>query len=84
MEIRAAIEARKALKRRCRVRLHSDSAYLVNCFRQRWYENWRVRIVGIKGRGRVYFAWEKFSHPQIEEPEVALGNFADAWRVIGG
>jgi ribonuclease HI len=22
------------------VRLHSDSAYLVNCFRSRWHENW--------------------------------------------
>jgi ribonuclease HI len=22
------------------VRLHSDSAYLVNCFRQRWYDKW--------------------------------------------
>ena len=41
MEIRAAIEALRALKRRCRVKLHSDSAYVVNCFRDRWYENWR-------------------------------------------
>jgi ribonuclease HI len=40
MELRAAIEGLKALTRPCRVHLHSDSAYLVNCFRQRWYENW--------------------------------------------
>lgn len=40
MELRAAIEALTALGEPCRVRLHSDSAYLVNCFRQRWYEGW--------------------------------------------
>jgi ribonuclease HI len=40
MELRAAAEGLRALKRPCRVRLHSDSAYLINCFRQRWYENW--------------------------------------------
>lgn len=40
MELRAAVEALKALRRPARVRLHSDSAYLVNCFRQRWHENW--------------------------------------------
>jgi ribonuclease HI len=40
MELRAAAEALKALTRPCHVRLHSDSAYLVNCFRQRWYDNW--------------------------------------------
>ena len=41
MELRAAVEALRALSKPCRVRLHSDSAYLVNCFRQRWYANWR-------------------------------------------
>lgn len=40
MELRAAAEALRALGRPCHVRLHSDSAYLVNCFRQRWYDKW--------------------------------------------
>ena len=40
MELRAAIEALRALRQPCRIRLHSDSAYLINCFQQRWYENW--------------------------------------------
>jgi ribonuclease HI len=40
MELRAAVEGLRALTRPCRVRLHSDSAYLVNCFRQRWSDNW--------------------------------------------
>lgn len=42
MELRAAIEALKALKRPAKVRLHSDSAYLVNAFRQGWVERWRA------------------------------------------
>lgn len=41
MELRAALEALRALRKPCRVRLHSDSAYLVNAFRQRWLDNWQ-------------------------------------------
>jgi len=40
MELTAAIEALRRLKEPCRVRLYTDSAYLVNCFKQRWYEKW--------------------------------------------
>jgi ribonuclease HI len=40
MELRAAIEGLTALPGRRRVHLHSDSAYVVNCFRDRWYERW--------------------------------------------
>jgi len=42
MELRAAIEGLKALKRPARVRLHSDSAYLVNAFRQSWVRRWQA------------------------------------------
>jgi len=41
MEIKAAIAALKALKEPCKVRLHSDSAYLVNAFTRRWLERWQ-------------------------------------------
>jgi ribonuclease HI len=42
MELRAAVEALRALgPRRRSVDLHSDSAYLVNCFRDRWHERWQ-------------------------------------------
>lgn len=41
MEITAAIEALKALKQPCNVRLYSDSAYLVNCVNQGWYRKWQ-------------------------------------------
>ncbi len=40
MELTAAIEGLAAIPGRRRVRLHSDSAYVVNCFRDRWYERW--------------------------------------------
>jgi ribonuclease HI len=40
MELTAALEGLAALGGRRRVRLHSDSAYLVNCFRDRWWERW--------------------------------------------
>jgi ribonuclease HI len=40
MELLAAIEALKALKEPCQVKLYSDSAYLVNCFHQNWHRNW--------------------------------------------
>jgi ribonuclease HI len=41
MELIAAIEALKKLKEPCKVKLYSDSAYLVNCFEQGWYKNWQ-------------------------------------------
>lgn len=40
MEMKAAVEALKALKYSCRVNLYSDSAYLVNAFNQGWIKKW--------------------------------------------
>lgn len=40
MELQAAIEALSALKEPCIVTLYSDSAYLINCFKNKWYEGW--------------------------------------------
>jgi ribonuclease HI len=40
MELTAAIEGLAAIPGRRRVHLHSDSAYVVNCFRDRWWERW--------------------------------------------
>ena len=41
MELTACIEAVKTLKsRKYPVDVFSDSAYLVNCMQQRWYEKW--------------------------------------------
>ncbi|RJX21368.1 MAG: ribonuclease HI [Desulforudis sp.] len=41
MELKAALEALRVLDgTHDQVTLVSDSAYLVNCFRDRWYERW--------------------------------------------
>lgn len=41
MELQAAISALEHLKEPCHVALHSDSAYLVNAFNQRWFDKWQ-------------------------------------------
>ena len=41
MELAAAIEGLRALGSPQRVDLYSDSAYLVNCFRETWHETWQ-------------------------------------------
>ena len=41
MELQAAVSALSALKQPCRVKLYSDSAYLINGFRQHWLDNWQ-------------------------------------------
>jgi ribonuclease HI len=40
MEIRGALEGLRSLDRPRRVGVYSDSAYVVNCFRDKWYERW--------------------------------------------
>ena len=41
MELTAPIQGLRALSGRRRVDIYSDSAYVINCFRDRWYERWR-------------------------------------------
>ena len=41
MELLAAIEALKLLKMPCEVDLYSDSAYLINCFNNKWLDSWK-------------------------------------------
>lgn len=43
MEMRAVIEALRALKKPCRVSIHSDSALIINAMTQGWIENWQKR-----------------------------------------
>jgi ribonuclease HI len=40
MELTAAIEGLAAIPGRRRVHLYTDSAYVMNCFRDRWWEKW--------------------------------------------
>lgn len=41
MELTAAIQALKLLKRPCKVNLFSDSSYLINAFNNGWIEKWQ-------------------------------------------
>ncbi|MCI5898647.1 MAG: ribonuclease H [Anaerovoracaceae bacterium] len=42
MEMTALLEALKALKKDgMQISVFSDSSYLMNCFREKWYENWQ-------------------------------------------
>lgn len=41
MELRAALEALRALKNPSRVTLHTDSAYLSNAFNKGWLDSWQ-------------------------------------------
>ena len=41
MELCAVIEGLKALKRSCRVKVYSDSAYFINALEKKWYVAWR-------------------------------------------
>lgn len=41
MELKAAVEALKALKEPCNVKLYSDSAYLVNAINMKWIDGWK-------------------------------------------
>lgn len=43
MELLAALKALEALNRPCRVRLFSDSAYLISAFTEHWIINWQKR-----------------------------------------
>ena len=41
MEITAVLEALKLLKFECEVEIYSDSAYVVNAYKQKWIDNWK-------------------------------------------
>ncbi len=43
MEMKAVIEGLKKLNRPCRVKVHSDSAYIINAFTKGWIESWKKR-----------------------------------------
>lgn len=72
MELTAPIEALSLLKRPCRVKLYSDSAYLINAFKEGWIYNWQkngwktANKQDVKNRE----LWEKiYSFTKIHEIE---------------
>lgn len=72
MELTAPIEALSLLKRSCKVKLYSDSAYLINAFKEGWIYNWQkngwktANKQDVKNRE----LWEKiYSFTKIHEIE---------------
>src|SRR5262245_43236712 len=60
MELLAAIVALEALKWPCRVRVHSDSRYLVDAMTQGWARRWQAQSWKRKGKPVVNAdLWER-------------------------
>lgn len=78
MEMRAVIEALKALKRPCRVKIHSDSALIVNAFKQGWISNWLKR------------GWKKANKKPVENRDLweemleAMDDHKVSWIKVKG
>jgi ribonuclease HI len=81
MELNAVIEALKALKEPCRVKLYSDSEYVVKAITQGWVQKWikkrwkKVKnpdlwkiLIELTGKHQVEFYWVK-GHAGIIENE---------------
>ena len=68
MEMTAAIEALELLKEPCSVKLYSDSAYLVNCFKQGWINKWQTN--GWKTANK-----EPVKNEELWRKLLALTNF---------
>ena len=58
MEMRAVIEALKALNQPCHVKIHSDSALIVNAFKQGWIDSWQKR------------GWKKSDKKPVENQDL--------------
>lgn len=63
MELLAALNGLKQLKESCFVNLYSDSAYLINAFKQGWIYYWRTHQWQTKARNEVKNRdiWESLS-----------------------
>lgn len=58
MEMMAVIEGLRALQEPCLVRVHSDSAYIINAFIQGWIDNWIRR------------GWKKADKKPVENQDL--------------
>lgn len=58
MEMQAVIEGLKALKKPCHVKVHSDSALIINAFTKGWIESWLKR------------GWKKADKKPVENKEL--------------
>ncbi len=58
MEMKAIIEGLRALKEKCHVKIHSDSALIINAFNQHWITNWQKR------------GWRKSNKKPVENQDL--------------
>lgn len=58
MEMRAIIEALKALTKPCKVEIRSDSALIINAFKQGWIDSWLKR------------GWRKANKKPVENQDL--------------
>jgi len=65
MEMSAIIHALKALKRPCRVKIHSDSALIINAFNKGWIRNWQKR------------GWKKSNKKPVENKDLWIEMLAE-------
>ena len=85
MELRAAVEGLKALTRPVRVRLHSDSAYLINAFQRGWIDRWQRNGWQTAGKKPVSNKdlWEQLveaARPHEVEWIKVKGHADDEWN----
>jgi ribonuclease HI len=90
MELTAALEALIAIPGQRRVLLHTDSSYVMNCFRDRWWVRWEAngwlgeRLIAETRRHEVL--WHKVKghsgHP-LNDRVDALARAAIA-RLVSG
>ena len=78
MELTAVLEALRAIPGRRRVHVYSDSAYVVNCFRDRWHERWAR--TGWRNAGRQEVANRDLWEPLIAE----TGRHDVVWHKVRG
>lgn len=85
MELKAVLEALRSLEGR--VEVVSDSTYVVNCFRDRWYEGWLKR--GWRNSGKKPVANRDLWEPLIDlylrrRAEISFrwvkGHCGDEWN----
>jgi ribonuclease HI len=58
MEMMAIIQGLKALKEKCHVKIHSDSALIINAFNKHWITNWQKR------------GWKKSNKKPVENQDL--------------
>jgi ribonuclease HI len=78
MELTAPLEGLRSLAGRRRVAIYSDSAYVINCFRDKWYVRWRKN-------GWVNSQKKPVENRDLWEPLIAEVERHDVtWHKVAG